>query len=235
MLPDDLRLRLTFGFAALVLIAPLHRPAPAAAALAAVLALHLGLRRPLPWRRLLHLEAFLLLLLLSLPLTIPGTPILQIGPLSASQEGLARAGIIAAKVSASVLFLTLLFAATDPAELGTALRTLRLPEPLVRILTGVLRYLGLIRAEMRRLQEAMRLRAFRPGSNRHTWRSYGNLIGMTLLRAIHRADRIEEAMRLRGYSGRFLAQAPPRPARSDWIAGLCLLATAATLLLWDRT
>lgn len=233
-LPGDLRLRMLAGFGALVLIAPLSRQGPAAAALAVVLALFAVQRQPLPWRRLWHLEAFLVLLLVTLPFTLPGTPLLRIGPLVASHEGLERAGVVAAKVAASVLLLTLVFAATEPERVGAALRALRLPEPLVRIFLGVVRYLGLIRAEMQRLQDAMRMRSFRPGSNRHTWRSYGHLLGMMLLRALQRADRVEEAMRMRGYAGRFLAETPARPAARDWLAGLLLLAGAAALLAWDR-
>ena len=46
-----------------------------------------------------------------------------------------------------------------------------LPEALVQIFVLTARYLGLIRAEAGRLQEAMRARGFAPGSNRHSWRN----------------------------------------------------------------
>jgi cobalt/nickel transport system permease protein len=234
ILPGDLRVRLLGGLAALLMIAPLSRPGPAFAALALVLAAFALGRQPLPWRRLWHLEAFLILLLLTLPFTLPGQPLLHLGPLTATAEGLTRALVLCAKVAASVLLLTLLFAATPPERLAAAFRALHLPEPLVRIFLGVLRYLSLIRAEMQRLQDAMRLRSFRPGSNRHTWRSYGHLIGMMLLRALHRADRVEEAMRLRGYSGRLLAESLPPLTRADLLAGLAVTLPAAALFLWDK-
>jgi cobalt/nickel transport system permease protein len=56
---------------------------------------------------------------------------------------------------------------------------------------------------------------------------------MVLLRALHRAERVEEAMRLRGYAGRFLHEAPAPLAAADLRAGLALLAGAAALLAWD--
>lgn len=234
ILPADLRVRLVAGGGALLLISPVVHPGPAFAALAAVLALGLVDGQPLPWRRLWHLEAFLALILLTLPFTLPGTPLWRIGPLTASAEGLWRAAVLGAKVTASVLLLAILFGRVEPERLGAAFRALRVPEALVRIFLGVLRYLGLIRAEMHRLREAMRMRSFRPASNLHSWRSYGNLIGMMLVRAMQRAERVEEAMRLRGYAGRFPGVDPGPVARADLWAGLAGLALAAALLVWDR-
>ncbi|SIS84628.1 cobalt ECF transporter T component CbiQ [Phaeovulum vinaykumarii] len=233
LLPCDLRARLIAGVAVLLLIAPLAHLGPALAALAGVLALIVLRRQPIPWRRLWHLEAFLILLLVTLPFSVPGTPILELGPLSASREGVLRAGVVAAKVAASVLFLTLLFAGVEPARLGTTLRALHVPEALVRVFLGLVRYLGLIRAEMQRLQDAMRARAFRPRSNLHTWRVYGYLLGMMLLRALARAQRAEDAMRLRGYTGRFLHDTPSPLTAPDRIAALALPLLAAANLGWD--
>lgn len=231
--PGDLRLRLPAGLAVLLLLAPLQGLAPAATGLCLVLLLLALARQPLPWHRLWHLEAFLILLLLTLPFTVPGQPLLRLGPVTASAEGLLRALTLVAKVSASVLLVFALFADTAPESLGAALRALRLPEPLVRIFLGLTRYLALIRAEMARLQEAMRARSFRPRSTLHTWRSYGFLIGMMLIRALDRADRVEEAMRLRGYQGRMPAAALARLRPADALAALALTLPFGLLLVWD--
>ncbi|MBZ4023112.1 cobalt ECF transporter T component CbiQ [Rhodobacter sp. TJ_12] len=230
--PGDLRARLLAGAAVLVFIAPLDAPGPAFAGLALVAVLYALERHALPWRRLLHLEAFLLIVLVTVPFSMPGTALLTLGPLQASVEGLWRALTLAAKVTASVLFLSALFAGAAPEHLGAALRALHLPEPLVRIFLGLVRYLALIRAEMARAQEAMRARSFRPGTNLHSWRSYGWLIGRMLLRALQRADRVEEAMRLRHYAGRL-----PRPAtravpRADKLRAIALPAPFLLILLW---
>ncbi|WP_138469243.1 cobalt ECF transporter T component CbiQ [Poseidonocella sp. HB161398] len=233
--PGDLRLRLVSALAAILLMTPVAGLGPAACYLGLVLALVLAAERTLPWRRLLHLEAFLVLLFLTLPFTIPGETLFRIGPLAASREGVLRVLVLAAKVSGSVLLLSLFFARAEPARLGAALRALGLPEAMVRIFLGLVRYLGLIRAEFARLQDAMRMRAFRPGSNRHTWRSYGNMTGMLLLRAVARAERVDEAMRMRGYAGRFPGSALPPPAAADWLAGAGLVILAGLLLLWDKT
>lgn len=229
-----MRLRLVAALAATIAFSALTGLRPALVALAAMLMLFPLSGSMVPWRRLLHLEAFLALLLLTLPFTIPGQPLLTFGPLTASAEGMHRAVLLAAKVTASVLALTFLVGTAEPQRLGQAMRGLGLPDTFVRIFVTTARYLSLIRDEFQRLQGAMRARAFVPRSNRHSWRSHGWLFGMLLLRAMNRADRIEEAMRLRGFSGRWPMPVQPCPTRRDWTA-LLLWAGAATLLLtWDR-
>lgn len=229
MIPADLRLRLVAAAVLAAASSQLHAPAAAAAALALAVAVALAARTPgALWRRALHVEGFVILLVVTLPFAVPGEAMLSVGPLSASAEGFARAGLLALKISASVIFILALLGPAEPIRLGAALHALRAPEGLVRMLVLTLRYLGLAREEARRLQDAMRLRGFRPRSNRHTWRTYGNLVGMLLVRALERGERIEEAMRCRGFVGRFphAGFAPP-PAR-DWagFATLTLLAAA---------
>ena len=232
--PRDLRLRLLSALVALLFLTPVQGFAAAFAAVCAVVALYALSRTALPWRRLLHLEGFLLLLFATLPFTEPGTALFSLGPLAASIEGLCHAVVLACKVTAGVLLLSLLFARVEPLRLAAALRGLYLPEALVRIFVTVTRHLAMMRDELSRLRDAMRMRAFRPGSNRHTWRSYGYLIGMLVVRAMERAERVEEAMRLRGYQGRFPQTVLARPASVDWVAAVVLVAGAAMLLLWDR-
>ncbi len=234
--PADLRLRLVAAFLLVAAISQLRGLATAAAALAVILLATLVLFRPERrlWRRLVHVEGFVLLLFVMLPFTMPGAPLFTIGPLSASWEGLARAALIACKISASVLILLTFLGAVDPQRMGGALRGLRVPEPLVRLFVLTVRYVGVVREELQRLAEAMRARGFRARSNRHTWRSYGNLIGMVLVRALERAQRVEEAMLCRGYDGRFPYRALPAPAARDW-AGFTLLAVlAVTVFGIDR-
>ena len=235
LLPEDLRLRIVAAFVAVACVSQLHSLAVAAGVLAAVAAaVWLGAPGKAAWRRLLHVEGFMLLLFATLPFTMAGRPLLTVGPLTASVEGSWRAALIACKVSSSVLLLTALLGTVEPARLGAALRGLYVPERVCRLFAMTARYVWLIRDEARRLHDAMRARGFRPRSNRHTWRSYGNLIGMLLVRSLDRAQRIEEAMLCRGYSGRFPHVARDAPALRDW-AGLALLAgLGAVALAVDR-
>lgn len=229
-LPDDLRVRLVAALTLVVAISQLQALPVAATVLAAVVAVAMmsGIGGK-AWLRMLHVETFMLLLFLTLPFTVPGHAVLTVGPFDATAEGFARAAVIACKVSASVLTIVVLLGTVEAMRLGAALHSLRVPEPIVRLFVLTVRYLSVIGGEARRLQEAMRARAFRPGSNRHTWRSYGNLVGMLLVRALDRAQRVEEAMICRGFSGRFPWQAPPPLAWSD--KGFMALAVTAAVLI----
>lgn len=235
IVPADLRLRLVAAFVLVAAISQLSSLPVAAAVLAAVTAAALATRpdRRL-WRRLLHVEGFVIVLFATLPFAVPGAPVFTLGPLVASAEGLARAALVACKISASVLVLLTVLGAIDPLRIGGALRGLRLPEPMVRLFVLTARYVGVLRDEAARLREAMRARGFRPRSNRHTWRSYGNLMGMLLVRALERARRVEEAMLLRGHEGRFPYAALPAPAARDWAALAVVVVIAGAALGADR-
>ena len=227
----DVRLRL---LAAILLVIALSQVQTLTIALIAMLPVLLAaLLARLPaqlWRRILQVETFVLLLFLTLPFAVAGTPVLILGPLTASVEGLARATLVAIKVSTALLTIMALVGTVEPARIGAGLHALRIPEPIVRLYMMTVRYLSVIRTEAVRLHDAMRARAFTPRSNRHTWRSYGYLIGMLLVRALDRATRVEEAMRCRGAAGRYPHAALPTPLTRDWI-GFCLAAGLAAALL----
>jgi cobalt/nickel transport system permease protein len=65
------------------------------------------------------------------------------------------------------------------------------------------RYLDVLHCECLRLRWAMKVRCFHPRMDRHTYRSFGNLLGMLLVRGYDRSERIMAAMKCRGFQGRF--------------------------------
>lgn len=235
LLPADLRLRIVAAFVLIACVSQLHRLEVAAGVLGAiVVAVFLAAPGKTTWHRLLHVEGFMVLLFATLPFTVAGRPLLTIGPVTASVEGIWRAALIACKVSSSVLALMTLLGDVEPARLGAALRGLRVPERIARLFVMTVRYVWLIRDEARRLHDAMRARGFRPRSNRHTWRSYGYLIGMLLVRALDRAQRIEEAMLCRGYSGHFPRPAAAAPVLRDWAGFAAVAGLGAVAIAVDR-
>lgn len=204
------RTRLLSMLAALVFVTVLHQPGVLIAMLAGAIALVWLAKRP--WselgHRLMHVEGFLLVLLLLLPFTVPGQVLWSFGPISASHEGLARAVTVGLKVNICALTIFALIGGLEPVRIGQAAESLGVPTRFVTLFLLTVRYVSVFRAESSRLTEAMRARAFRPGSNLHTWRTYGNLAGMMLVRSLERAKRVNEAMRCRGFTGRMLA--PPQ-------------------------
>jgi cobalt/nickel transport system permease protein len=77
----------------------------------------------------------------------------------------------------------------------------------------------------------MKIRGFAPRTNLHTYRSYAYLVGMLFVRAAARAERVHQAMRCRGFDGRFhsLAVFAPHPA-NQWFAAAA--ASVMSILLW---
>jgi cobalt/nickel transport system permease protein len=49
----------------------------------------------------------------------------------------------------------------------------------------------------------MIIRGFKPKTNFHTYKTFGYLIGMLLIRSYERSERIWNAMLCRGFQGRF--------------------------------
>jgi len=188
-------------------------------------------RSPLPdlVRRLRPLNAFMALLLVLLPLTTPGPAVAALGPLRFSGDGLHLAAVVAAKGNAIVLGLVVLLGSLDVTVLGHALWHLRVPEKLAHLLLFTVRYIEVLRREYQRLRQAMQVRGFRPGMNRHTYRSFGYLVGMLLVRSLERSERIVAAMQCRGFRGRFYLLDHFSWTRADAAFGLLWAAMLAGL------
>jgi cobalt/nickel transport system permease protein len=191
----DPRLRVIVAVAWAVLMAVVQDDGALAAATAAAAGacFFASLPRKQFLKRLLTLNAVLLLIAGLMALGSPGE----------MERGLLLGLKIALKANAIVLAVTALLGTMEAAVLGHALHHLRVPAKLVHLLLLTVRYLEVLRQEHRRLHAAMLVRGFRPRMDRHTYRTYGYLAGMLLVRSVSRAERILAAMRCRGFRGRF--------------------------------
>ncbi|WP_368075855.1 MULTISPECIES: energy-coupling factor transporter transmembrane component T family protein [unclassified Leisingera] len=150
--------------------------------------------------------------------------------LEASWEGLWRATEIALTANAVILAVMTLVGSMEPVTMGHALFALKMPERLVHLMMFTIRYIDVLREEYQRLRTSMKLRGFRPGTNWHTYRSYGYLVGMMLVRSIERSERILAAMKCRGFSGRIILLEDFRFNRSDLLFAAALSAALAALI-----
>lgn len=232
----DPRARLIVATALLIAILAVGRIATAAGlVLATLVAARLaGASAREIGHRLGHIEGFVAILLVALPLTMPGPALLTLGPLSVSGPGLARAVLIALKLNAAALVLLALIGGLDPVRLGQALAALGLPDRLVQILLFAVRYVGLLRDEAERLLTALKARGFRPTTSRHTLVTLGLVLGTLLVRALERAERVSEAMRCRGFTGRFVTTALPSLDRAAIAAIASAAGLAGLVILGDR-
>jgi cobalt/nickel transport system permease protein len=201
----DPRLRILTAVAWALVVVALQHPLSLLCAFAAILipVAWLGLASRALLRRLMPLEIFMLLLLLTLPFTLRSGEIwFQFGPLTAYWSGLERAAGVVLKANSVVLAVFLLVGTLSPAELSFALSRLHMPMKLVLLLQFTLRYIGVLQHEYQRLRRAMKARAFSLGSDRHSLRSLGWLVGMLLVRTLERSERVLAAMKCRGFEGR---------------------------------
>ncbi|MBC8078097.1 MAG: cobalt ECF transporter T component CbiQ, partial [Chloroflexales bacterium] len=96
---------------------------------------------------------------ITLPFTLPGQPLAQLGPLTISAPGVVRFGSIVAKSWVSVQMALLLSATTAFPDLVWALRALRVPQTLVSIISFMYRYLFVLSDEALRLRRARAARS----------------------------------------------------------------------------
>ena len=228
----DPRARLLATVAFAVAVASLKDIGPVAAALGVAIgaALLSGLTPGLLVRRLVILEGFMVVLLCTLPFTMPGRSVLSLGPFDVSAEGLRLASVIALKAGAVVVAILSQLGTLEPVRLGHGLAQLGVSRKLVALLLLTVRYVSVFEGEYARLRRAMQARGFVLRSSRHTWRSLGWLVGMLLVRSNDRAHRVLQAMKCRGFSGRFHVIADLRFRLADAVyLGLAALATGGIL------
>ena len=180
-------------------------------------------------RRMAAMDGFILFMLVTLPFTVPGETATRIAGLTATWQGIEMAVGIALKANAIVLALLSLVGSMDSVRFGHALYRLRIPEKLVFLLIFTVRYVEVLNQEFFRLRTAMKARAFKPRNSLHTYRSYGYLIGMMLVRALERSERILAAMKCRGFSGRFPVLDNLRFGANDLRFGSAILAAIVVL------
>lgn len=230
----DPRVRLACAVLVTVAAALVRSLPPALLALAAGAVLVVLARLPVRavLGRLAVVNAFIVFLWAFLPFSGQGQPLLHLGPLTATREGVDLALLVTIKSNAIVLTLLALMATIAVQDLGPAMQRLRVPGKLCHILLFTYRYIFVILREYRTMRQAMAARGFSPGTNRHTYRAYAWLVGMLLVRSWDRAERVHHAMRCRGFRGRFHSLARFAASWRDilFLAG-CAALTAAILWL----
>ncbi|MDA5558557.1 cobalt ECF transporter T component CbiQ [Shimia sp. MMG029] len=203
-----------------------------AVSLGLLVASRLPKRRTL--KRMVMMDGFIIFMLVLMPFSMPGDAMFTVFGFPASWQGLWKAIEIALTANAVILALMVLVGTMEPVSLGHALHRLRCPEVLVHLLMFTIRYIEVLREEYLRLRGAMKIRGFRPGTNWHTYRSFGYLVGMMLVRAIERSERILGAMKCRGFSGRLFLLQEYSLHRRDYVFAATLSALCVALLYLDH-
>jgi len=158
-------------------------------------------------QRIIFVNIFTIFLFITLPLSYAGDYL----------AGISIATLIAVKTNAILFCFLALIATSSATDIGHALNTLGMPTKLTFLFLFTYRQLFIIQQEYERLQQAARLRGFIPCNNMHTYRTYSHLFGMTLVKSWNRAERVHQAMLLRGFSGKLIPLNRGKPTRSDYL------------------
>ncbi len=180
-------------------------------------------------KRLSIINIFNLLLWILLPLTSEGEVLYSIGKIELTRPGILLAFSITLKSNTILLAFIALIATAHLVAVAHALETLRVPSKLIHLLMFSYRYVFVIEQEYRRLANAAKMRCFHPKTNLHTYRTYAYMVGMLLVRASARAERVYQAMLCRGFDGRFYCLYQFRYTRLDLQAAILMGIVLLTL------
>jgi cobalt/nickel transport system permease protein len=232
----DPRWKLAALLPAAAVAGSLRTPGPALTALAGAALMVWFARLSLRWylARIGSLVIVLALFLVFLPFLDHGMEERwNLGGLSLSPRGLTFAVVLLVK---AVALLSLLMAAatTAPADVYLkALHCLRVPGVVVQIAALTVRYLAVVLEEFGTIRIALRVRGYRQHASLESLRTVGHVAGMLVVRSSERAERVAQALRCRGFDGRFQALTTFRTRAVDVLFFGAVVAAAAGVLAWD--
>lgn len=175
---------------------------------------------------------FILFICILVPFTSPGI-------FNSQNDALAPGFDLALLISLKCLALFAVFSAIiapmSTSALAGALYSLHCPWQLAAMFLLMDMNLHIIKKEWERLKTAALLRGFKPGTNMATYRTYGAMLALWLLRAVERAKRAHEGMLLRGFDGRFPMARPGQANKTDYVFSLLTLSLSAIFFILNLT
>lgn len=190
--------------------------------------------------RLLAIVGFITMFLVIMPFSVPirsGDTILVFGELrqlTFNLRGLHLAAVIAAKAIAITMLMEPLIATAPLPVTLQGVSRLGAPEMVSQMILLSHRYLQVFRAEARRMSTGMQVRGFRKRTNFATLRAVANFLGMLFVRSFERTERVFDAMRARGYRGRFPEMVELHLHTGDIALSAIWILAGLILILWDR-
>lgn len=140
--------------------------------------------------------------------------VLVVGSISVT-VGMISFLVILLRTYLCVVMVLSLVATTPFMQITMQLRRMHIPDIFVTVLEMMYRYIGLLGQEAHQMTVAYRLR--NGGEKGIAMKHMGSFIGQLLIRSIDRATTVYQAMRLRGYGGKYLRQEKRRVTKADGI------------------
>jgi cobalt/nickel transport system permease protein len=160
-------------------------------------------------------------------------PRVELGPFRVSEAGLAAAVALLLKGTCGVVAAVTFAVTTRPRDLVRALQHLRVPDPLVLIVSFMVRYVDVVGDQMRRMRVARASRGFTPRSLR-AWPALAASTGALFIRSYERGERVHLAMVSRGWSGRLPVTHELSATPAQWTVALAPALVAAVVTVAVR-
>ena len=163
------------------------------------------LRIPLGFfiKKLGQINIFLLFFWFVLPFTYNGREIFNFYGISLTFEGIQYCLLITLKSNCILLVLFLLIGTMSSMDFGHAMISMGVSKKLTFLFLFTWRYLDVMWRELSQMLRALKTRNFEPKTDLHTYKTFGFLVAMLLIRAYERSKRIQMAMQARGFQGRY--------------------------------
>ena len=180
-----------------------------------------GLRIGQVAKHLAYVNVFIVFLWLVLPFSGGGEVLYSSGFITIYKKGVLLPLLITIKANGVSMLIISLLSTSSVQRLGNGLHQLGFSAKFTMLLLTTFRYLGVIMQEYGRLQRAAKLRRFQPKLSLHTYRTYAYLIAMTFVRSYEQGNRVNNAMIMRGFNGKFPIMNLPAK-KSDFKVGALL-------------
>ncbi|MHC4871308.1 MAG: energy-coupling factor transporter transmembrane component T family protein [Planctomycetota bacterium] len=148
-----------------------------------------------------------------------------------SKNGFIHAIQIILKANSIMLFFSVFVSFYEPVMIGKALKAMKVSDKFIFLLLFTVRYIDTIHKEYHRLRDAMKIRSFEPDMSRRTMKVFGTLVGQILLRSLERSNKILNAMKCRGFEGKFYLPANLKLSKIDLYA-LFVFLLSIGVLFW---
>lgn len=144
------------------------------------------------------------------------------------ESGLFAGAAILIKGTLGVLASVILGSTTMARDIVAGLQRLRFPSLIVEIASFMLRYIGVVLDELRRMTIAQQSRGFLATGPRQ-WRSVARTSGALFIRSYERGERVHLAMLSRGYTGTLPQLSNAVAGTRDTLIAMTLPVAAATV------
>lgn len=144
----------------------------------------------------LKLNIFILFVWLTLPWKVESLGIVQ------SPAGVFLALQITLKMNAILLFVSAMLTNMTDIDLACAVKRYPLPDKLIKLFILTIRYIAIFSETKQQLETAMKARGFRKGMNKRTFTMLSQLVALLLIKAMHKAETTEMALKARGFYAR---------------------------------